>query len=222
MRGPIPVAAAALLVAALSPAAEWSVDFSQGTDGWLVPRPSEWATPTEGENRFLRLVEPGPIGEPRRPVKFAVFEEACVGDFDASVRVRRKEKSLIVVFGYQDRAHFYYAHLSSDDGDHSVHNGIFKVQGGSRYRIAGLGSAPALPEPEWTSIRIQRTVADGKIEVWAGDDPEPRFSVVDPSFRFGRLGLGSFDETGDFDDFKLTGEPSDACPSQDLSPLDPS
>ena len=135
--------------------------------------------------------------------------------------MRRKQKSLIVVFGYQDRSRFYYAHLSSDDGNHSVHNGLFKVHGGQRYRIAGLGSAPALPTEDWHRVRVVRNTAEGKIELFMDDDAQPRFEVIDPSFRYGRVGLGSFDETGDFDDFRLKGAESQDCRSDDISPLDP-
>jgi hypothetical protein len=213
----------ALVVAASAlSAAEWTASFDEGTEGWILPLPKDWALIDSGGGKALRLAKDGPIGSPRRPVKFALYEPACVADFELEVKVRRREKSLIVVFGYQDRSHFYYAHISSDDGSHSVHNGLFKVYGGSRYRFAGFGSAPALPDTDWHRIRIVRAVAAGTIAVFVDDDSEPRFEAIDPSFRFGRVGLGSFNETGDFDDFRLRGETSEACPSDDLSPLDPS
>jgi len=214
---------AAVLLTQAAPAADVSVDFeSGGSSGWLLPLPRDWKIVTEDGNSFLRLEKPGPVGNPRRPTKFAIWEADCVGDFKLSVRVRRAEKSLAIAFGYQDRSRFYYAHISSDDGSHSVHNGLFKVYGGSRYRIGGEGSAPALPDQQWHTIRIERTIADGRMAVTIDDDAEPRFEVIDPSFRFGRIGLGSFDETGDFDDFRLTGESVEGCPATDYSPLDPS
>ncbi len=222
----IPLIGALLALAMSAPAVlvagEWSDDFNSSLDRWLLPLPQHWKHGAEDGNGYLSLVVGRPIGKPRRPVKFAVLKEACVADFDLDVRMRRNEKTLIITFGYQDRTRFYYTHISVDDGDHSVHNGIFKVHGGSCYRIAGLGSEPALPTTEWTKIRVVRDVATGKIEVYAGEDPKPRFEAIDPSFKYGGVGLGSFDETGDFDDFHLSGETSDACPSDDLSPLDPS
>ncbi len=45
----------------------------------------------------------------------------------------------------------------------------------------------------------------------ADDDPEPRFGRLDTAFRWGRVGLGSFDETGDFDDLRIEGEPRSEC-----------
>jgi hypothetical protein len=35
----------------------------------------------------------------------------------------------------------------------------------------------------------------------------PSLEAVDLSLRHGRVGLGSFDETGDFRNVKITGEP---------------
>ena len=223
MRSACHLLAATFLLASPAFAADVTVDFeSGGMDGWFVPLPRDWKIVTEDGNSFLRLQEPGPVGSPRRPTKFAIWEADCVGDFELSVRVRRIDKSLLIAFGYQNRSRFYYAHISSDDGSHSVHNGLFKVQGGSRYRIGGEGSAPVLPDQEWHTVRVVRTVSDGRIAVYVDDDAEPRFEEIDRSFQFGRVGLGSFDETGDFDDFHLSGESVEGCPANDFSPLDPS
>ncbi len=223
MRSACSLLPAILLFASGAFGADVKIDFeSGGLDGWLVPLPRDWKVVSEDGNSFLRLAKPGPVGNPRRPTKFALWEADCVGDFQLSVRARRIDKSLIVVFGYQDRSRFYYAHISSDDGSHTVHNGLFKVHGGSRYRIGGEGSAPALPSQDWHTIRVERTLADGRIAVYVDDDAEPRFEEIDRSFTFGRVGLGSFDETGDFDDFRLTGDSVEGCPDSDYSPLDPS
>ncbi len=44
----------------------------------------------------------------------------------------------------------------------------------------------------------------GSIKVFVDDEAQPRFSVVDKTFKCGQVGLGSFDETGDYTDVKLT------------------
>jgi hypothetical protein len=206
---------AAPLAAAEGPVAKVQllVNF-EGEDlaqNWLLPRLSDWAIAAESGNRFLRLLTPGEIGQPRRPLQYAIRKNLCVSDFDLRVRLRQAKRSVMIAFGYQDTLHFYYTHLSSDSGDVAVHNGLFKVDGGERFRIAGQGSAPVLPDHNWHEVRIVRRVATGEMEVYADQDPRPRFRHVDASFRFGRIGLGSFDETGDFDDFRLEGAPSSAC-----------
>jgi hypothetical protein len=187
-------------------------DFQQGSlAAWTLPRADDWEIVAEGPNRFLRLRQKGQIGEPRRPLQYALRRDLCLGDFDLRVKMRRAGRSLLVVFGYQDTLHFYYAHLSSDRGDHRVHNGLFKVDGGERFRIAGSGSRPALPDSDWREIRVVREVAAGRMEVYAGGEAEPLFRHVDAAFGFGRIGLGSFDETGDFDDFRVEGRSSREC-----------
>lgn len=201
--------------------ARWSDDFSgPKLDGWHLPLPADWSRVDSGGSGVLRLEKGEPIGNPRRPVKFALFEPGCVSDFEVETRIRRFGRSMLVAFGFQDRAHFYYAHVSGDDGSHRVHNGIFKVDGGERFRIAGEGSAAALPTEDWHRIRVVREAASGKIEVYADDDPKPRFAVVDESFRYGWVGLGSFNETGEFDDFELRGVVSKECRPELISPLD--
>ncbi len=208
--------------------ARWSVDFDQsapdldqtGIAGWHLPLPQDWEIASDGGNRVLRLAKSGPIGNPRRPVKFALWKAGCVSDFVAQVKMRRNGGSLLMAFGFQDRAHFYYAHLSRDDGNTRVHNGLFKVSGGERYRIGGAGSAPVLPTTGWHTVKVVRKAETGSIEVFVDGETEARFAVTDTSFQYGWVGLGSFDETGDFDDFRLTGTPSRKCELAKLDPLD--
>lgn len=201
--------------------ARWSVDFEDGDlSRWHVPLKGDWEVAAEEENYFLRLAKSGPIGEPRRPVKFALWKPGCVSDFEVEVRMRRAGKSLLVAFGFQDREHFYYTHVSSDDGNTRVHNGLFKVNSGIRYRIGGSGTRPVLPTKDWHRVKVVRRVEDGSIEVFVDGEAAARFSVVDADFKYGWVGLGSFDETGDFDDFRLSGTASDECDAGTISPLD--
>jgi len=180
---------------------------------WILPKAPDWQIAAQAGNRFLRLARGGEIGQPRRPLQFALHRDLCLSDFDLRVKVKRtgQSKSLLIAFGYQDTLHFYYAHISSDHGGHAVHNGLFKVDGGERFRIGGHGSAPVLPGTDWQEVRLVRRVATGEMVLFAGGDPEPRFAHVDTSFRWGRAGVGSFNETGDFDDFRVEGETSTEC-----------
>jgi hypothetical protein len=132
-------------------------------------------------------------------MQFALLKGANVGSFTLQARVRREKSSLLMVFNYVDTLHFYYTHLSVDSGAKvEVHNGIFIVDGGPRHRIAGKEAAPALPDQNWHKIRVQRDIQAGSIEVFVDEENSPRFSVIDRTFNCGQVGLGSFDETGDF------------------------
>jgi hypothetical protein len=48
--------------------------------------------------------------------------------------------------------------------------------------------------------------------VFVDAEPQPRFSVVDKTFKCGQIGLGSFDETGDYTDVKLSSKDAGCQP----------
>lgn len=222
----------AMLLAAAGPlaaaeAGHWAVDFENGNlDGWGLAVPADWKIVEYQGNHVLRLDKAGPVGaNPRRPVKLALWKAGCVGSFDLEVRVKRDpilqaEGDVLVIFGFQDKLHFYYAHLSSDDGNVAVHNGLFRVNGGDRERIAGSGARPALPDEEWHRIRVSRNAQSGEIKLFLDEDANPRFQVTDRTHAYGLVGVGSFDNTGEFDDLRLTGMPSGECRTDQIQTLD--
>lgn len=191
-----------------SPAPEriwFADDFESGKlDAWQFPYPEDWTILRAGGNHYLHLVRSRDPGVPRRPLQFALLKGVRVGTFSFQTRVRRDGRSMIVVFNYVDTLHFYYAHLSGDRGAaQPVHNGIFMVNGGERARIAGAEAPPALPDREWHLIRVERNASSGAIDLYSDFQPGPIFSVVERTFTCGQIGIGSFDETGDFDDVSL-------------------
>jgi hypothetical protein len=180
-------------------------DFNSGSlNAWEIPFAEDWETLTEGNLPYLHMKRSRPPGVPRRPLQFARLKGVKAGSFTLNVKVRRAGGSMIVVFNYVDTLHFYYVHLSKDPGTEiAVHNGIFIVDGGDRRRIAGLDAAPALPDRSWHDVQIVRNVSSGSIQVFLDKQTTPRFSVIDHTFTSGQVGVGSFDETGDFADFRL-------------------
>jgi hypothetical protein len=204
-----------------------ALDFEHGgLEDWYLAVPGDWKIVDSGGNHVLRLDKAGPVGaNPRRPVKFALWKPGCVSDFELQVRVKRdpilaKEGDVLVIFGFQDKLHFYYAHLSSDDGNVAVHNGIFRVNGGDRERIAGVGAKPALPDENWRQVRVVRNAKSGELKLFLGDDPEPHFQATDRTHAFGLVGVGSFDNTGEFDDLRLQGTSSAECRTDPIQTLD--
>ena len=181
-------------------------DFSpKELSEWTLPHADDWVSKTEGGQSYLHMLRPRDPGVPRRPLQFARLKNVNMGSFDLSVKVRREGKSMIIVFNYVDTLHFYYTHVSHDPGKvQAVHNGIFLVDGGPRRRIAGIEAQPALPDTKWHTIRVVRNVKSGLIQVYSDVQQKPLFSVMDHHFSCGQIGLGSFDETGDFTDLKIT------------------
>ena len=199
-------------------------DFESGDlASWQFPYPEDWAILSEnssqGINHYLHMKRNREPGVPRRPLQFALLKKAKVGSFDLHTRLRREGKSMIVVFNYVDTLHFYYAHLSADRGQQdAVHNGIFIVNGEPRKRIAGIDAPPALPDRDWHRVRLTRDARAGAIQVFMDDAHEPLFSVVDDAFTCGQVGIGSFDETGDFDDVVLNSNDAGCEPGATLRP----
>lgn len=180
-------------------------NFATGSlKAWDMPFPEDWEILQQGGLHYLHMKRNREPGVPRRPLQFARLKGVKVGSFTLDVNVRRAGGSMIVVFNYVDTLHFYYVHLSENPGAQiSVHNGIFIVNGGPRYRIAGLEATPALPDRSWRNVRIVRNARTGSIQVFLDKQSQPKFSVIDRTFTCGQVGLGSFDETGDFAQFRL-------------------
>jgi hypothetical protein len=191
-------------------------DFQSGKlDAWLLPHPEDWEVRTEGTLHYLHMKRSREPGVPRRPLQFALLQSPRVGSFELETRVRREGRSLIVVFNYVDTLHFYYLHLSVDRGtEQPVHNGVFIVYNGPRERIAGTEAPPALPDRDWHEVRLVRDVARGAIQAFLDHQKEPLFSAHSLMLKCGQVGLGSFDETGDFADVKLTTEDA-GCESKE-------
>jgi hypothetical protein len=186
---------------------------SSKLDHWQFPYPEDWEVGTEGPLHFLHMLRNREPLVPRRPVQFALLKGVEVGSFNFQARVRRNGHSVLMVFNYVDTLHFYYTHLSVDSGAKvDVHNGIFIVDGGPRRRIAGTEAAPVLPDQNWHTVRIERDAHSGSIKVFVDADPSPRFAVTDRTFTCGQVGLGSFDETGDFTDVRLTSQDAGCQP----------
>ncbi len=195
-------------------AVRFSDDFERGgLDAWQLPHAEDWEILAANGNHYLHMIRARDPGEPRRPLQFALLKNVKVGSFDFRARVRREGRSMIVVFNYVDSLHFYYTHVSMDSGQKQpVHNGIFLVNDGPRVRIAGIDAPPALPDTAWHRIRVRRDVSSGRIDVWSDVQDQPLFTVVDRHFTSGQIGIGSFDETGDFDDVELTSEDGGCSP----------
>jgi hypothetical protein len=189
-------------------------NFSSGKlDAWQFPFPDDWVVKEEGRLHYLHMLRSREPLVPRRPQQFALVKGITVGSFTLETRVRREGSSMLIVFNYINTLHFYYTHLSADSGAKvAVHNGIFMVDGAPRRRIAGLEAPPALPDKNWHRVRVQRDASSGSIKVFVDEEPQPRFSMVDSTFKCGQVGFGSFDETGDFADVELSSEDAGCHP----------
>mgnify|MGYP003349953769 CR=1 FL=1 len=120
---------------------------------WTVQQASDWSV----ENGVLRLKvsgEPAP-GQPRRPQKFAILDSKPYKKVTIEAEMKHNGRSLIIVYGYQDKDHYNYAHISTDDAaKQNVHNGFFHVFGGERARISSLDGPASFTTAEWTPVKF--------------------------------------------------------------------
>src|SRR5690242_16475086 len=193
---------AVLCFVPLTPAADSLSVFNRQ---WVVQQPSDWAV----ENGVLRLLvsaEPPP-GKPRRPTRYALLDSRPYTRVTMEGEVKRNGRSLILVYGWQDDAHYDYAHISSDEAvKQNVHNGMFHIFGGERVRISPLDGPASFTTQDWVPVKLVFDGESGRCYVEVNGKRSPSLEAVDLSLRWGRVGMGSFDETGDFRNFRITGE----------------
>ncbi len=176
---------------------------------WRVPIAADWRVDNSGPQPVLRLIAPrGPLPGPRRPIQFALAETPDFGTVTVDLDARPLGHSLIIVFAYRDPAHFDYAHLSIDAATREhVHNGIFHVYGGERVRISSEeGPAAFAATNRWYHVRLIHDGNSGAVDVRVDGQPIPALHAVDVSLRTGKVGIGSFDETGDFKSVSIQGK----------------
>lgn len=175
---------------------------------WTVPAASDWKIEKQGGASVLHLVTArGPVPGPRRPIQFAVAETPEFRHVTVELDARPLGHSLIVVFAYRDAAHFDYAHLSTDPAPQErVHNGVFHVYGGERVRISSeTGPAAFATTNRSYHVRLTHDGRSGAVRVTVDGRPIPALHAIDLSLRHGRVGIGSFDETGDFKNVRIRG-----------------
>lgn len=197
-----------LLAPFFARAEEWRWDFATGDLAeWTIVEGGEWQLvdhPQRG--RILELSASGePPAEPvRRAANVLLLPSPAVEsfslEFDAKTPLPdHKGADVIVVFGYQDPHHYYYAHISNDSDDR-FHHIIMKVDGSQRTRTLVDNEQAPLPvlNGKWQKIRLTRA-SNGRIEIFVDDMPEPTLTTDDSEWLKGRVGIGTFNDPAQFD-----------------------
>lgn len=204
------------------PIARFSDDFNLEAPGeaWTFRTPGLWRVTSEGPRRFLQMAVP-PVRPmmpgTRRPQEYGLYNKYQFRSFSMScyVRIDRpaevKGRDACFVFGRKDQTHLYYVHLSNYSDD--LHNNIVCVEGQTRrWLLSNPGSRrPAITDTDWHRVDIVRDVDLGTIRVWVDLDPDktdspPLFEVVDRTYDWGIVGLGSFDDHASFSQFAIEGQ----------------
>jgi hypothetical protein len=171
---------------------------------WDVISAADWVV--EGQTLQLKTARPQEAN-PRRPIQFALAQTEPLSSFTLEVEVQRQtpKGSLILVYAWERDGYFNYAHLSDDAaGKVEVHNGIFHCYGGDRVRISPKDGPGTLLGKDWYKVRVRYDASKGLVECWVNGQTSPSLKGVDLSLGAGRIGLGSFFNTANFRNFKLT------------------
>lgn len=185
-------------------------DFEKGIDSWKPMDAAQWSHKKEGDNHVISQHEKKSGYKPphRSPTNIAILSDLVVGDFEMTVKVHSTHsdyghRDACLVFGYQDPSHFYYVHLGKKADDHA--NQIFIVNDKPRTKISLTSTAGTDWTDNWHQLKVIRRVADGTIEVYFDDMKTPVMTAKDDHFQWGQIGLGTFDDTADFDDLVVRG-----------------
>ena len=186
--------------------------FDQGLKGWAPLDIGVWAVRDEDGRRVLHLVEAGPQRPPvRRPGSYTLAAGPTWTDVTISARVRslapasRVGRDVVLLFGFRDDTHFYYAHLSND-ANATTHNVIMIVDGTERRVIQHEPRPDPRLSDGWHDVRVSHR-GNGEIKVWMDDMDTPLMTASDTTYPAGRVGVGSFDDTALFDDIVVEGRP---------------
>ena len=185
-------------------------DFRTGASKWEPTDPTAWTIVNgNGRSVYRQHKKRSDYSPPHRsPYNMSLIKDLQVTDFDFTVDVLSTHedyghRDVCLFFGYQDPAHFYYVHLGKKTDDHA--NQIFIVNGADRIKISTHTTNGTNWDDEWHTVRIRRSEETGDILVFFDDMKTPVMMANDKNFRWGRVGIGSFDDTSDWARVRLRG-----------------
>jgi hypothetical protein len=188
----------------------FQTDFEDGrVDDWQATDSAAWRIEAGRGGKVLSLFGKSNY-EPkvRSPFNINLIKDVTAGSFVLEVKMLSTTKDyghrdLCLFFGHQGPSHFYYVHIANNSDAHA--NSIFIVDDKPRVSIAKTRTAGTKWDDNWHTVKLVRDVNKGTIEVFFDDNPAPIMTAVDHRFKSGRIGVGSFDDTGRFDDIRLYG-----------------
>ena len=189
-------------------------DFESGTSRWLPTDAAKWRI-TEGDtgSRVYELMGKSNYDPPvRSPHSISILRDVDVVDFQLTIEVKtlqtsRAHRDMCLIFGYQDPAHFYYVHLGQATDPHA--NQIFVVDGAPRVAISETtNEGTPWRDGAWHKVKLIRRADEGRIDVYFDDMETPQMTATDHRFGNGHVGLGSFDDLGQWDNLRLWGAES--------------
>jgi len=206
-------------------------DFEDGqATGWQPNNPAHWRVARQDGSLVYELTAPGEQGKLRAPTSWSVLAAHDVTSFRFEGRMKspadpgNSYRDLCVFFHFQDPTHFGYVHFSARSDE--LHNIIGLVNGADRVKtnLEPAGKTTfRLTDTNWHRFKVTYDAATGRIEAFIDDMGTPIATAVDRTLGHGLVGVGSFDDTGSFDDLKLWGiaERGQQSPDRPAPPISP-
>lgn len=187
-------------------------DFEKGASQWQPTDETAWKidsslTKDAVYSQFKKRSKYQPPF--RSPFNMSLVKDLAVESFQIDVDVLSTHKDYnhrdaCLFFGYQSPSQFYYVHLGKKTDPHA--NQIFIVNKAARTKIS-LTTTPGTDwDDQWHHVRIKRDTRSGTIEIYFDDLKKPVMTAKDKTFLWGQVGLGSFDDTTAWNNFKLRGK----------------
>jgi hypothetical protein len=157
----------------------------------------------QGNHVFALVVRQSDYKPPQRsPYNIALIKGIDAGSVALDVRLQSAmtdygHRSLCLFFNYVDPSHFYYVHFGKEADPHA--NQIFIVNGADRTAISKTTTKGTPWDDEWHHARVVRDAETGEIHVFFDDMTKPEMTANDKTFDSGQVGIGSFDDAGNFD-----------------------
>ena len=184
-------------------------DFEKGADRWQPTDPAAWKIVKTNSGQYYSQFQLSKYKPPfRSPLNICLVKDLQVTDFVLTAKVLSTGKDgdhrdMCLFFGYQNPSHFYYVHMAKKTDDRA--NQIFIVDGADRKKISTKTSKGTPWDDKWHHVKLVRKVGYGTTEVYWDDMTTPIMTAQDKTFTWGQVGIGSFDDSGHWDDVKVHG-----------------
>ena len=200
-----------------------NVEVDLATEGaanhFFFTDPTAWEIVEVDGEHVLSLKASSDYKPPHRsPLSIALVKAPEFADFMLTADLEQTgreygHRDLCLFFGFESKSRYYYTHLATTP-DQNAHN-VFLVDGAARKNLL----PPREKGVDWGTgarhrVRVERVVKTGRIRVFFDDMKKPVFDVIDKTISSGRIGFGSFDDTGRFSNIAIDGVVVDRPPAK--------
>ncbi len=201
----------------LPKALQWNAANEAQDTMWEFKDPASWKfTKVDGERVLSQFQKSSDYQPPHRsPLHLALIKDHTFDSFEMDVWLKSTHaeyghRDVCLFFGYTAPNKFYYVHMASEMDDRA--NQIFVVNQADRIKISASTTPGTKWESQWHHVRVIRDAESGQIAVYFDDMTQPVMTAVDKTIEAGQVGLGSFDDTADFQ--RVVIRPKGTLPTQ--------